>query len=421
MWLPVAASGKSLPVDGKPYRERIHRMKDHHSPTAADSPSEAHPWVTMPAPAKLNLVLHVLDRLPSGFHELESIIAPLTLADTVSVRWSGAVDGAIECNTDLAPRLAAHVQYCTSSAPETEQIVGELSTGKNLAARAAEALLAAAGESGRGVEIRIAKEIPFGAGLGGGSADAAAALLALNKLLKRPLPLVELQALAAPLGSDIPALLFQGPVYVWGRGEHVVPIAPRSESAPLQTLLAAHLVVVKPPQPMPTARAYSLLARGMATHASESAPEEPRGRALLARFEATFSRPPFDGQFWGNQLTLLPQAGISLGPNSGRWDGAFELLHNDFQTVVEQQREIEVASVIKALRELGAERVLLAGSGSSCVGFFRTADDAERVVRAVTGEGDIAVEVSPLGSIRERIFAARCAFLCTSLPGLAGC
>ena len=146
------------------------------------------------AHAKINWTLEVLGKRPDGYHDLRSIVLPVSLHDVVN----------------LEP---ADVITC-----ETEGL--DVPQEKNLAYRAAVALRDATG-CGRGVRISIEKRIPSGAGLGGGSSDAAAVLNALNVMWNLDLSCERLCEIAAGIGSDIPALVMGGSVLMEGRGEFV--------------------------------------------------------------------------------------------------------------------------------------------------------------------------------------------------------
>ena len=130
------------------------------------------------APAKLNLFLHVIGRRDDGYHELQSVFVPIDLADTIDLEIRD--DGVLQRDGD---------------------IVGDLD--RDLALRAARGLQAASG-SRLGAIISVAKRIPAGSGLGGGSSDAAATLLALNRLWRLDWPRARLADLAATLGADVP-------------------------------------------------------------------------------------------------------------------------------------------------------------------------------------------------------------------------
>ena len=164
------------------------------------------------APAKINLYLHILGRRADGFHELETLMAPISLGDTLDL--------------DLLPDVPGKIEF-TCSDPA-------LSDAKdNLATKAARLFLDEF-KLATGVRIHLEKTVPVGAGLGGGSSDAAAVLLALRDLTKIVCAEAKLAELAAKLGSDIPFFIYQTPAICRGRGEIIEPI-PLSEN--LQGLL----------------------------------------------------------------------------------------------------------------------------------------------------------------------------------------
>jgi 4-diphosphocytidyl-2-C-methyl-D-erythritol kinase len=158
--------------------------------------------LTQRARAKLNVFLRVLGRRPDGFHDLESVVLPLELHDLVTVRREA------ELRLDVAGPTAAGV-------PRDEA---------NLVLAAARALAASVGDRGMGAVIELEKHIPVAAGLGGGSADAATTLHALNRLWGCGLDAASLSRIGAEVGSDVPALLANEPVFVSGRGERVTPV-----------------------------------------------------------------------------------------------------------------------------------------------------------------------------------------------------
>ncbi len=151
------------------------------------------------APAKINLYLHILGRRPDGFHELETLMAPISLGDTLDL--------------DLIPQ---GIEF-TCSDPT-------LSDAKdNLATKAARLFLDEF-KLPTGVRIHLEKAVPVGAGLGGGSSDAAAVLLALRQLTAAPCDNARLAELASRLGSDIPFFIYSQPALCKGRGEIIEPI-----------------------------------------------------------------------------------------------------------------------------------------------------------------------------------------------------
>jgi 4-diphosphocytidyl-2-C-methyl-D-erythritol kinase len=154
----------------------------------------------VPAPAKINLFLHVTGRRADGYHTLESLIALIDLADTLSL--SRRDDGVIRRERDVA------------GVPEDT----------DLAVRAARALQAASG-SRFGVDLVLDKRIPLGSGLGGGSSDAASVLLGLNRLWDLGLPRTELLRLAVGLGADVPLFVAGENTVARGIGEVLTPVS----------------------------------------------------------------------------------------------------------------------------------------------------------------------------------------------------
>ena len=174
------------------------------------------------APAKVNLFLHVTGRRDDGYHTLESLVAPLDLADTITLARRD--DGVVRRTRELA----------------------EVRADEDLAARAARALQAATATR-CGVDYAIDKRIPLGAGLGGGSSDAASMLLALNRLWDLRLTRGALARVALTLGADVPFFVGGGPALVRGIGERITPV----------TLPVCWLVLVTPPVQVPTAAIFA--------------------------------------------------------------------------------------------------------------------------------------------------------------------
>lgn len=152
-----------------------------------------------PAPAKLNLFLHIVGQRPDGYHELQTAFQLLDITDTIGIEATG--DGAIT-------RL---------DGPQ------EVPPDEDLAVRAARALKAATGAS-RGVRLRIQKRIPMGGGLGGGSSDAATVLVALNELWGTGLDLPQLSSIGVDLGADVPVFIQGRSAWAEGIGERLVPL-----------------------------------------------------------------------------------------------------------------------------------------------------------------------------------------------------
>jgi 4-diphosphocytidyl-2-C-methyl-D-erythritol kinase len=261
------------------------------------------------APAKLNLVLHVGPARPDGLHPICSIFASLDLADEVEVHPTEGPGNTIECEGVEGPNLAT----------------------------AALAAFRAEVPSLPPLHVRIDKRIPIAAGLGGGSADAAAALRAANRLTGDPLDPGALRAIAATLGSDVPSQVEPGHALVAGTGEIVEPIA----LPPLAVVLVSQ-------------------SEGLATEDVY---------AQLDRMEG-----------WRGQLDVeAVRAAIDSDPSG--WELTFE---NDLQPAALALRP-ELVSVIDRLRAAGALVARVSGSGPTCFGLFANRSAAEATAEAMPG------------------------------------
>lgn len=177
-----------------------------------------------PAPAKLNLFLHVTGRRADGYHTLQTLFQFLDYGDELRVEITS--DGAIACAAPLAG----------------------VSEDADLTLRAARALRAASGTD-KGARIALAKRLPVGGGLGGGSSDAASTLLALNELWGLHWPLAELGRLGLGLGADVPVFIHGRAAWAEGVGEVLTPADPAE----------SWYVVLIPPVSVPTARVFAAL------------------------------------------------------------------------------------------------------------------------------------------------------------------
>ncbi|MDH3514918.1 MAG: 4-(cytidine 5'-diphospho)-2-C-methyl-D-erythritol kinase [Gammaproteobacteria bacterium] len=177
---------------------------------------------TWPAPAKLNLFLHITGRRPDGYHTLQTVFQFLDHADALT--FDVTDDGLI-----------------TRANP-----IGGISEDRDLTLRAARLLKASCGVT-QGAQIRLTKRLPVGGGLGGGSSDAATTLLALNELWNTRMPIPELAALGLKLGADVPVFIHGHAAWAEGIGEILTPVEPAE---------AWYLVVV-PPVHVSTARVFA--------------------------------------------------------------------------------------------------------------------------------------------------------------------
>jgi 4-diphosphocytidyl-2-C-methyl-D-erythritol kinase len=182
--------------------------------------------ISLQAHAKVNLTLEVLSKRPDGYHEIATVLQTISLADTLTFEHAETLE--FQC------------------------AVRELRTPDNLVLKAARLLKEESGY-GKGARINLIKRIPFAAGLGSGSTDAAATLLGLNRLWGLNLSSERLMELAARLGSDVPFFLYGGIALAQGRGEKLTPLPPAPE---------LWMVLLRPaiePVPNKTAQLYSRL------------------------------------------------------------------------------------------------------------------------------------------------------------------
>jgi 4-diphosphocytidyl-2-C-methyl-D-erythritol kinase len=273
--------------------------------------------VTVRAHAKINLDLRVLGTRPDGFHELRTVFQTIALHDTVAcVEREGPF--AIECHTAGVPIDRS-----------------------NLVWRAADVLWRSIRRTGdvRNVLVQLTKRIPLQAGLGGGSADAAATLLALARLWRVPVRPTQITDVAATLGSDVPFFLSGGTALGLGRGDEVYPLAD----------LPRHWVVlVIPGFGVSSAEAYRWY---------DSERDLPRGAA---------SREP----------QYVP----------GPWPSRAAQMINDLEAPIARHHP-EIDQMKMSLRRAGALAASMSGSGSTVFGLFQQRRDAEAAVARLSGAG----------------------------------
>src|SRR4051812_29198175 len=239
----------------------------------------------VPAPAKVNLSLRILRKREDGFHEIETLMAPISLADTL-VFEKAPGDSGISLETD------------DRSLP-----VGD----DNLVVKVARAFFSRR-RMEEGVRIRLDKKIPHGAGLGGGSSDAAATLSALNELFGAGLSQQELVECAAELGSDVPFFIYRSAAVCRGRGEIVTP----------QTLPASlSLLLLKPEFAVATPDAYRKWSHSRELPGYDYAPQHFGGIEYVNDLERpVFEKFPFlaEVKAW---LRRQPEVGAALMSGSG--------------------------------------------------------------------------------------------------------
>jgi 4-diphosphocytidyl-2-C-methyl-D-erythritol kinase len=263
------------------------------------------------APAKVNLYLHITGRRDDGYHLLDGLVAFIDVGDRLTAEPAASLSLVVD--GPEAPDLAA---------------VGD----DNLALRAARLLADQAGITA-GATLHLEKHLPVAAGIGGGSSDAAAALLALKRLWRISLENEALCALGARLGADIPACLYSRAVWVGGTGERLEPAGPLPE---------AGILLVNPRRALPTAAVFAAR-RGPFGHVARFAPMPSKASAFARALIAC-----------RNDLT---EAAIGLVP--------------------------EIAAVLARLGRLpGSLLARMSGSGATCFALFDDCAAAEKA-RAV--------------------------------------
>jgi 4-diphosphocytidyl-2-C-methyl-D-erythritol kinase len=277
--------------------------------------------------AKINLDLRVIGKRADGYHELRTIFQTISLADSIDLSFTPA-------------RRTAIV------------IDDALDIPNNLAVRAAQFAMDAMRSTGR-VEIRLTKRIPMGAGLGGGSSDAAAILLALPALAGRVVEFPRLLQIAQQLGSDVPFFLLGGRAAAIGRGTELFPLP---DSPPQPGILIAPGIHVS------TAEAYRALGASLTSGLQQNKIES------------------FQSRLWGQGC-----------PDTGA---------NDFEGVVFEQYP-RLGAIKRKLIRAGASPAMMTGSGSALFGLFQDQAKATQAVQLFEGQ-DAPLRFSLVSRVRYR-------------------
>jgi 4-diphosphocytidyl-2-C-methyl-D-erythritol kinase len=272
--------------------------------------------VSLPAFAKINLDLRVLGTRPDGYHDLKTIFQSLALFDTVVVtKRRGPLE--IVCDQPHIPTDRRNLVWKAAS------LLHRVATGKATAVQ--------------GVAIDLRKRIPSEAGLGGGSADAAMTLIALNKVWKLNLDLATLTRIGARLGADVPYFLVGGTALGLGRGDDIYPLA---------DLPTVHVVLLRPGFGVATADAYAWFDEETRRHGKDPAPRRvPAG-----------------------------------------WPAWSATLKNDLELAVVRHHPA-VARIRQSLLDAGATFAAMSGSGSAVFGLFERADAARRTAHDLARPG----------------------------------
>jgi 4-diphosphocytidyl-2-C-methyl-D-erythritol kinase len=244
------------------------------------------------APAKINVSLKILRRRDDGFHEIETLITPITLCDQIEIEKS-----------DSSSEIEFHCD--DPSVPAGDD---------NLIVRAARAFFAAT-KLKRAISIELKKKIPHGAGLGGGSSDAASTLLALNELFNTNLPREALAKIAETVGSDVPFFIFKSAALCKGRGELVTPLSLKDKLS---------LLLLKPEFRVSTAWAYSHWRDSLEIPGVSYAAQEFAGQIFLNDLECpVFHKFIFLAQL---KMWLLKQREVGATLMSGSGSTIFAVL-----------------------------------------------------------------------------------------------
>ncbi len=284
-----------------------------------DKPTTTH----VRAPAKINLTLEILGKRADGYHLLRSLLVPITLFDDVEMSLADGIESEV---------IADEISFQGGDLLPTDS--------ENLATRAATLLKEVSGCS-QGAKIRITKRIPIGAGLGGGSGNAAATLIGLNLLWDCGLSTADLMELGAQVGSDVPAMVHGGLVSVEGVGDSVMAVDLEDSSAEK----GWWLVLVNPGFGVSTADVFS------------------RCDSVLTS----------GSQVYNNMRFALSSRDVVLAGKS---------LQNDLQAVVSRKFPI-IGIVLDAIADAGSVGTLLSGSGASCFGLAENEEHARELAAAI--------------------------------------
>lgn len=269
---------------------------------------------TIRSGCKINLLLNVLRRRQDGFHELETVMQPIPLFDELTAKFADRQGVELLCDHPEVPIGA-----------------------ENLICRAASAFQSALGRND-GLWIHLKKNIPVAAGLGGGSGNAAATLLILNRLYDNALSADRLSETAAQLGSDVPFFLKNGPALAFGRGEKVSPLPP------FKIFEDACVILVNPGFGVPTSWAYQKLQLD---------------------------------ELMGNPAPV-PAGELIRSLQAGNWEASIKGLFNSLERPV--FKKYPVLEIIRLeLLNSGASGALLSGSGSTVFGIIYGKEPGEEV------------------------------------------
>ena len=266
--------------------------------------------------AKLNISLDVTEKRPDGYHSMVMVMQTVSLCDELEIALNDAGRVQVRSNLHFIP-----------------------SDERNLAARAALCFLSAAGKAGQGMLITLKKRIPVGAGMAGGSADAAAVLRALNRMYGAPFSGGELETLAGQVGSDVPFCVRGGTVLATGRGEKL-----------------------------------------------ETLPRMPDCQFVICKPDFSISTPELFRRLDQSSLRCHPDtAGILAALEAGELEPIARRMYNVFEDV-EDRRMRTVKEIKGVLLDCGALGAIMTGTGSAVFGVFKSDADCAPALAALRKE-----------------------------------
>lgn len=270
------------------------------------------------APAKINWTLEILGKRPDGYHQIDSLMQAVSLYDDLKIEPIGKRTCEIACDDADIP---------------TDR--------RNLIWRAWDLMRREYPESVGGIRVNLIKRIPTGAGLGGGSSDAAATLIGINKIFGLRLRKIHLAEWAADIGSDVPFFIYGGIARAERRGDIITPIR--------SGLPAIYLVIAYPGFPSPTAEAYRKL------RAAKFTEKQSRRTKTIRAMRAAMD---------------------------GNREGLIRLLFNSFDLTV-TKKDRRYALLKRRMAGVGLQSVMLSGSGSACFGLAACMKDARDAAKAL--------------------------------------
>lgn len=281
--------------------------------------------------AKLNISLDVTRKRPDGYHDMVMVMQTVSLFDELDIRFTDSGRVQVRSNLHFIP-----------------------SDERNLAVKAALCFLAAAGKTGQGMLISLTKHIPVGAGMAGGSADAAAVLRALNRMYDRPFTGEELEKLSEQVGSDVPFCVRGGTVLATGRGEKL-----------------------------------------------ESLPEMPDCQFVICKPDFSVSTPELFRKLDSAPLRHHPDtAGILEALARGELRAVCRRMYNVFEDVGDRRMRT-VCQIKSRMLDFGALGSIMTGTGSAVFGIFSDRGAAQAAARSLEKDYKFACVAEPVGRLPE--------------------